>query len=490
MLNALDVLDLDEGLSDDGLLILPPPDMDPTSEDPSLSSVVTYSKLEESNNHDLSDDSLHINTRMTPKETALDDEATNAVSAISSELHSPLAELLVTKSRRKGSNKLDGTNVVRTSNYVGDDDKSRNSNPSANDSDKKTDDDIVVIDDVEGNNDVSHTQPVSQQDSDFLSSDTGSEVVCLQSSGTHPSQSDSDIECLEEPGNSQEEKQKLNETQDSDVIVLDSSTETADQVMEAVGKDLATKENTHLILHEPLVTVKHRNPKTTAAIEAAVDPLSLESLQNPLIRQNKDEATSITSSLQSISSISVPAENPGLDSKNANSMISTVEANQNESGTVGMEDIEDTGLSGSMLYRCGYVTCNFSAENSSLLKDHLLVCDLARASSSLTCVHCKKQFKYVSSLLEHVRTHGTRRFGCALCSFRAPVPQQVAKHLKQRHRVGSTRVVPLDPLRTDPETAMFVVFPKVRRQISVYNDTVFYFYYYFPFKRFLAMLDK
>lgn len=461
MLNALDVLDLDEGVSDDGLLILPPPDMDSTSEDPSLSSDV-YSELEESSSNDLSEDNLNIHTGMSPRERGLDTGATNAVSAIYSEQHSP-PELLVTELIRKGCDKRDGVKVVKSSNYVGGgDDESQSCNPSANDSDKKTDDDIVVIDDAEGNNDMSHIQPVSQQQSGFLGPDTGSEVMCLQSSGMHPSHPDSDIECLEEPSSSQEEEQKLNETQDSDVIVLDSTTETVDRATEALGKDLATKENTRLILHEPLVTLKHRNPKTTAAIEAAVDPLSFELPQNSVIRQNKDEAPSITSPLQCISTISVPTENPGLDSKNANIMISTVEANHNESAA-GIKDIEGTGLSGSMLYRCGYVTCNISAENSSLLKDHLLVCDLARASSSLTCVHCKKQFKYVGSLLEHLRTHGTRRFGCALCAFRAPVPQQVAKHLKQRHRVGSTRVVPLDPLRTDPETAMFVVFPKVRR---------------------------
>lgn len=461
MLNSLIVLDLDEGISDDALLILPPPDMEPPSEDPSLSLSVAHSVLEESSKHDLSDDNLNLNTEMTPKDTAVDDVTMITVSPISPEVRSPHAGLLFSELTKKESKKLSGANVAKTSNYVGGDDKSRNSNSSADGSDKKTDDDIVVIDEID--DDMSHTQPVSQKASDLPGSDIGSEVASLQCGGTNPSQSDSDVECLEEQGNSREEVQKLNESQDSDVIVLDSTTETLDQATQAVGKSMATNKNTHLILHEPLVTLKHRNPKTTAAIEAAVDPLSFELPQNPVVEQNKDEARSITSSLQSISSTSVSAENPDSDSKNADSVNSTVEANQNEYFAAEVEDTEDTGLSGSMLYRCGYVTCTFSAENSSLLKDHLLVCDLARASSSLTCVHCKKQFKYVTSLLEHLRTHGTRRFRCSLCSFRAPVPQHMAKHLKQRHRVAATRVVPLNPLETDAETAMFVVFPKVNK---------------------------
>lgn len=444
-------------MSDDGLLILPPPEKEPAAEDPSLPASITCARLQESRSSNLSNGNLNIKRGMNPEERALDAETTNTVSTISSEPHSLSVELLGTELKGKESNKRDHAKVVEVSDYVAaSDNKSLNSNSSTCGNDQKTDDDIVIIDDGD-NRGISHTQPLPQQDSHV-----SSEVGCLKPSGTHSSQPDSDVECLEELGNSQREEQKLNETHDSDVIVLDNSIETVGQGTESVSKVLATKENTDLILQEPMVTVKHRDPKTSAAIAAAVDPLSIELPQDTGFPQNESEAQSITSSLQSTSTISLPATSTGLDSETANCVISSTETSQNELSAAGMEDIDDTGLSGSMLYQCGYVTCTFSAEVSSLLKDHLLVCDLARASSSLTCVHCKKQFKYVNSLLEHLRTHGTRRFSCALCSFRAPVPQQVAKHLKQRHRVGSTRVVPLNPLRTDPETAMFVVFPKVR----------------------------
>jgi hypothetical protein len=453
LLEVLIVLDLDEGVSEDGVLILPPPEKEQTSEDIPEDADVTQSELQESTSPNITDGNLNVNAGMTTKEVASDDETVNAVSTVSSELCSVPTGLLL-RELTKGTNKLDDANTLETPDCV---DVVGGDDPPASGMENKTDDDIVVIDDDgsgvgHGDRDVTCTQPIHP--TPHQNSHASSEV-CLQPSGTRPSQPDSDVEGIVKPGTSQQEGEELNGARESDVIVLDSTTDTESEGTEIMGKDLATKENTHLILHEPMVTLKHRNPKTTAEIEAAVDPLSLE------LPQNEGETSSVTSSLQSTSSISLCAKNPHLDSENINSTVSSTETGLNECGATGV-DADDVGLSGSMLYQCGYVTCTFTAEDSSLLKDHLLVCDLARASSSLTCVHCKKQFKYVSSLIEHLRTHGTRRFRCALCSFRAPAPQQVAKHLKQRHRVGSTRITPLDPLRTDPETAMFVVFPKVR----------------------------
>jgi hypothetical protein len=441
------------------MLILPPPEKEQTSEDFLEDADVTQSELQGSACPNITDGNLNISAGLTTKEVASDDENVNTVSTISSELCNIPTDLLL-RELTKETNKRNDANTIKTSDcagVVGAHDKIQSCNPPASGMENKTDD-IVVIDDEgsavshSGDHDVSCTQPIQpipNQDSH------ASSEVCLQPSGIHPSQSDSDVESIVKPGSSQQEGKELNGTRESDIIVLDSTTDTESEGTEIMGKDLATKENTHLILHEPMVTVKHRNPKTTLAIEEAVDPLSLE------LPQIEGETSDVTSSLQSTSRIALCAENPHLDSENINSMVSSTETGLNDCGATGVDD-DNVGLSGSLLYQCGYVTCAFTAEDSSLLKDHLLVCDLARASSSLTCVHCKKQFKYVSSLIEHLRTHGTRRFRCALCSFRAPTPQQVVKHLKQRHRVGSTRIAPFDPLRTDPETAMFVVFPKVR----------------------------
>lgn len=453
LLEALNVLDLDEGVSDDGMLLLPP-EKEQTTEDFLEDVDVTQSELQESASPDITDGNVNISAGLTTKDVASCDEPVNTVSTISSEISNIPTDLLLRELTKETNKRID-VNTMKTSDCAGvfgGDDKMQSWNATASGMENKNDDIVVIDDDGNGvsqgsDQAVSCTQPV--QPTPHQNSRASSEV-CLQ-----PSQSDSDVDSIVKPGSSQQECKELNGTRESDVIVLDSTTDTESEGAEVMGKDMATKESTHLILHEPLVTVKHRNPRTTLAIEAAVDPLSLE------LPQKEGETSNVTSSLQSTSSNSLCAENPHLDSENINSMVSSTETGLSECGASGVDD-DDVGLSGSLLYQCGYVTCAFTAEDSSLLKDHLLVCDLARASSSLTCVHCKKQFKYVSSLIEHLRTHGTRRFRCALCSFRAPAPQQVVKHMKQRHRVGSTRIAPLDPLSTDPETAIFVVFPKVR----------------------------
>lgn len=458
LLEALNVLDLDEGVSDDVVLLLPPPEKEQTTEDFLEDVDVAQSELQESASPNITDGNLNISAGLTTKDVTAHDETVNTGSTISSEIRNIPTDLLL-RELMKETNKRNDLNTMKTcdsAGVVGGYDKMQSWNPTASGMENKNDDVVVIDDDGSG---VSHSDQAvsctqSVQPTPHQNSHASSEV-CLQPSGMRPSQSDSDVESTVKPGSSQQEDKELNGTRESDVIVLDSTTDTESEGAEIMGKDLATNENTHLILPEPLVTLKHRNPKTTLEIEAAVDPLSLE------LPQKEGETSNVTSSLQSTSSISLCAENPHLDSENINSMVSSTETGPNECGASGVDD-DDVGLSGSLLYHCGYVTCSFTAEDSSLLKDHLLVCDLARASSSLTCVHCKKQFKYVSSLIEHLRTHGTRRFSCALCAFRAPAPQQVVKHMKQRHRVGSTRIAPLDPLSTDPETAIFVLFPKVR----------------------------
>lgn len=69
------------------------------------------------------------------------------------------------------------------------------------------------------------------------------------------------------------------------------------------------------------------------------------------------------------------------------------------------------------------------------------MCDLARDSRILTCRHCGKVVKQVSHLLEHLRSHGIKRFLCGLCSYRANQAQQIRKHMKTLHRVNLTEEV-------------------------------------------------
>ena len=65
---------------------------------------------------------------------------------------------------------------------------------------------------------------------------------------------------------------------------------------------------------------------------------------------------------------------------------------------------------GAGLYRCGNAGCAFSAPQVSDFRDHLLTCELSVDQMYLACFHCDKQFKHVPTLMEHLKTHGVRRY--------------------------------------------------------------------------------
>ena len=68
------------------------------------------------------------------------------------------------------------------------------------------------------------------------------------------------------------------------------------------------------------------------------------------------------------------------------------------------------GFVGADLYRCGNAGCAFSAPQVSDFRDHLLTCELSVDQMYLACFHCDKQFKHVPTLMEHLKTHGVRRY--------------------------------------------------------------------------------
>ena len=65
---------------------------------------------------------------------------------------------------------------------------------------------------------------------------------------------------------------------------------------------------------------------------------------------------------------------------------------------------------GAGLYRCGNAGCEFAAAHVSDFRDHVAICELSVNQMYLACFHCDKQFKHVPTLLEHLKTHGVRRY--------------------------------------------------------------------------------
>ncbi|XP_014479925.1 PREDICTED: uncharacterized protein LOC106747127 isoform X2 [Dinoponera quadriceps] len=121
-----------------------------------------------------------------------------------------------------------------------------------------------------------------------------------------------------------------------------------------------------------------------------------------------------------------------------------------------LEDIKDTGFRGLDLYKCGYEGCNFAATVPPLLKKHVKECTFGANDKNFYCAHCKKRFIKVGFLLEHLKVHGVKRFGCSLCKMRYPVSYQATAHMKTKHKFQNTKLVPADP--TNPSVdGLFIV---------------------------------
>lgn len=121
-----------------------------------------------------------------------------------------------------------------------------------------------------------------------------------------------------------------------------------------------------------------------------------------------------------------------------------------------LDDIKDTGRAGQELYKCGYLECSFAASNANLLKMHIKKCNFGEPVRNLFCPHCKKRFIKIGFLLEHIKAHGLKRFGCSMCKNRYAVPYQATAHMKTKHKHLNTKLVPADPTNPSVE-GLFIV---------------------------------
>lgn len=168
---------------------------------------------------------------------------------------------------------------------------------------------------------------------------------------------------------------------------------------------------------------------------------------------------------------SAVVENPprpfDICSSNENSSDTTIAANQTSTEAddtsnrpLTLDDIRDTGFTGSQLYRCGYDGCEYGADTSALLRTHIKECLYASETKSLNCVHCSKRFMQIGFLVEHFKFHGLKRFGCSMCKGRWPMSYQAMSHMKSKHKQTYTKLIPADPKNPSAE-GLFIVEPIV-----------------------------
>jgi len=118
---------------------------------------------------------------------------------------------------------------------------------------------------------------------------------------------------------------------------------------------------------------------------------------------------------------------------------------------------EENGLSGSDLFVCGL--CPYRADDGPALKRHWDRCERTIEKISYPCRHCGKEFRSAASLLEHLKSHGLRRFWSALSNFRSALLADVKAHLRSEHRVTNVKVTVLNPGKPEAEQE-FLVAPR------------------------------
>ena len=185
--------------------------------------------------------------------------------------------------------------------------------------------------------------------------------------------------------------------------------------------------------------------------------------------------------------------------------------------------LEDNGLRGHDLHKCGNQGCDFSAQNVSDFKDHLvgkfklinrvgsmftiayslylvywdralfswyfhehtkclfetrlkyafvifnnqfadilyfLVCENVSDSLYYNCAHCDKEFKHPPTLIDHLKSHAVKRFHCGLCDYKSPVLHWMKAHIKL-HKVSNLKLVQILPNKNNADEDCFIVVPKV-----------------------------
>ncbi|XP_075218375.1 uncharacterized protein LOC142323088 [Lycorma delicatula] len=112
------------------------------------------------------------------------------------------------------------------------------------------------------------------------------------------------------------------------------------------------------------------------------------------------------------------------------------------------------------LFGCGYRGCDFVSPDSDGLKEHFRVCDYQRdATKSVRCIHCNRTFKRVTGLLDHLHSHGVKRFSCSMCPHKDTTEKRAVTHMRDLHNVSTMMTLPVEPLLSNKDIHKFVIYP-------------------------------
>lgn len=207
-------------------------------------------------------------------------------------------------------------------------------------------------------------------------------------------------------------------------------------------------------------TTKNENKAEDSDIEI-VDIIDTETITTKDVKNMFDINKKDSLNVNAETKIDIPSQE--TDTKEQSNVSTGSNETSNSTATkvdkpLTLDDIKHTGFTGTKLYRCGYETCDYGAQTAVLLRSHTRDCPLGGDNKQLNCAHCHKRFIKIGFLLEHLKVHGLKRFGCALCKVRRTVGYQAMAHMKTKHKVANSRLVPADPKNPSVD-GLFIVQP-------------------------------
>lgn len=233
--------------------------------------------------------------------------------------------------------------------------------------------------------------------------------------------------------------------------------------------------STNLLDHTEMLSGKKMNQPSKANVAKADDYDSdieiIEDYDTPVKKETAVVKKDKIKEEVADSSKTQDSDESNPTTEGSKSVIADIKSSSkpnNESRFMKIEDVKGTGFEGKELFRCGVEKCNFAADTSENLRLHMLQCspnidDGVTEPTPLYCLHCgstSKRFSKASFYIDHLKTHGLKRFSCAVCNARFAVQGQAQSHVRAKHKFVNSKIVPADPMNPSLD-GLFIVHPIV-----------------------------
>lgn len=140
---------------------------------------------------------------------------------------------------------------------------------------------------------------------------------------------------------------------------------------------------------------------------------------------------------------------------------------QNEIDSAANTLLKGTGVDSQNLYRCAFDKCTWLKTDEREFLMHLA--QHKGGGVQFKCFHCNELHNSPITLKNHIKTHLKHRFFCFYCVTTASTQQEINHHFETNHNNRDSQYLPLNPMKYDLATDIFVVCPK---DVQTLNDFI------------------